>query len=139
MMTDEAHPQLDIDPDLDVSKPEDEYEDFNRRSLLNPKVRKYMLAEGPHPNMLLPWEEVREALDGHAYFFDLVTNEVVLRPDAELDIPRPRQGAHARQQAGLPPGLQNSGPEAKETYFRRREMYVNFWRVYLRIRKNLFF
>jgi len=137
MMTDEFIPP--VDADLDISKPEDEYEDFNRRSLFNPIVRKYMLAEGPHPNMLLPWEEVRSGLDGHTYFVDLVTDEVVWRPDAELEFPRPRQRAHPQQQAGLPPGLRNSDPEAKETYFRRREMYVNFWRVYLRIRENLLF
>ncbi len=137
MMTEEYMPP--IDDDLDVSKPEDEYEDFNRRILFNPLVRKYMLGEGPHPNMLLPWEEVREGLDGHTYFVDLATDEITWRPDAELEGPLPRPYANAPEKFGVPPGLWYTKPEVWQVYFKRREAYVHFWEIYLRIRENLLY
>ncbi len=65
--------------DLNLDEPADRYEQRYRRILKTNEVRKYMLAEGPHPGRLLPWEEIRETLDGLEYFVDLVTNETTWR------------------------------------------------------------
>jgi hypothetical protein len=127
------------DADLNLDEPADRYEQRNRRILkTDDDVRKYMLAEGPHPGRLLPWEEIRETLDGLVYYVDLVTDETTWRQEPELNVKSER--LYDRPEViGVPRALYFAGPEARATYFRRRQQYVHFWKIYLSIREHLLF
>lgn len=100
----------------------------------NEAVRRYMEGRAEHPGFLLPWEELREDLEGYYYYVDLVTDEVTYR--------EPKRAAEKRvrlydrpEVVGFPPSMYFAPAEEKAMYVGRRALYVEYWRWYTSRRK----